>query len=408
MNGQNAVAVVAVGTEITTGQITNSNASWISAALLKHGLQVHFHRAIDDDRELIEAELKDLENKVQLLFVTGGLGPTSDDLTRDGVSRWSGLPLEWHEESWQRIVARFQRHGLALRDFQRQQCYFPKTSRILTNHQGTANAFQFHLPGRGFAGGGLEVFVLPGPPKEVHAVWNEAIEAWLGERYKDLDRTRVFSWDCLGTGESEIAHHAEAALQDCPFQKGYRVHFPYVEFKLSFLQSQEGEADRWTRRVEEALKPWVVARDGEDPAREFVLSLGSSDEVWFFDGVTEGHLLHRLLPYLRQEQILGKTRFLHQAPGQAPGRPQERYPWRHQSPPSPDWKLARQSIVAGLEKRSDGTAVAQIHLGLQRQWQVLPSPRSALIGVERSHQFLTEQALLFWRRQLLVRRPKIW
>ena len=138
-------SILAIGTEITTGQIVNKNASTLSAKLKTFGVDVTFHLTVPDNRQLIMDALHFAENQSELLFVTGGLGPTSDDFTRDLISQWSGLKMLFNEGSWNHVQSRLFSRGFSVREMQRQQCYFPETSQILTNASGTANAFCFSL-----------------------------------------------------------------------------------------------------------------------------------------------------------------------------------------------------------------------------------------------------------------------
>jgi len=88
-------ATLAVGTEVVDGQITDRNSGWISQMVSEAGVQVIEHRAVADDRQDISRALKELSERADLLFVTGGLGPTSDDFTRELISEVFNKPLEF-------------------------------------------------------------------------------------------------------------------------------------------------------------------------------------------------------------------------------------------------------------------------------------------------------------------------
>lgn len=385
MDGKNKAAVLAIGTELVNGQIINRNASWISEKLLQQGLQVLFHHTVGDARSLIRSALAELESKVDLLFVTGGLGPTTDDFTRDCVAEWAAKPLEWDENSWLWIQNRLQQRNVPVREFQKQQCYYPRGSRILHNDQGTAHGFTFHLPGKGFSKSGLHVFVLPGPPREVAAVWNNGVAPWIEDQFRHLDRWIVKSWECFGQGESEIAHRAETALTDCPFEKGYRVHLPYVEFKLSYPQSRSAEAEPWLDKVEEALADWIVARNGEDPVQLWLQSIASSPEVWVCDNVSKGYLLQRLSPFFKSTPA--KTR-LHLLQGPLPGGA----------------KISPTAIILSLEEKPHHWAEISWQQGLQalsrRKITVAAPFKATPVMREREIQYFTESAFQFWLKQM--------
>lgn len=365
------VGILAIGTELTNGQILNRNASWISQKLFQQGLTTQAHITIPDDRQLIQQELLHLEKLSTLLFVTGGLGPTTDDFTRECISTWSGQKLEWNEAAWTWIKDRFRERNFELREFQKQQCFFPAQAQILNNPLGTAHGFYLRKKE-------MDVFVLPGPPREIEAVWKLHIEPWLQEKFKNLDRALVKSWDCFGVGESEVAHKAEAALVGSPFEKGYRVHLPYVEFKLFYKQSEALKAAPYFDKIEKALGSWVVARDGQDGALDLLKSFKSLKEVHIQDQVSEGYLWDRLTPGLKELGLTQKLQFSHlvDSKSQPPGRPG----------------------VLHLSLRSLADREVQIEWSLNNKKQVIRahSPYKSILMREREKHFFSEKAILFW------------
>lgn len=394
MNGKNKAAILAIGTELTIGQITNRNASWISAELLKLGIQVSHHRTVPDERALILDELGDLESKVNILFVTGGLGPTTDDFTRDCISEWSQLKMAWDEKSWEHIRTRLEERKIPVRDFQKQQCFFPTGSQIIWNTLGTAHGFGLNLPQRGYARSGLQVFVLPGPPREVRAVWENGIGRWLSDNYRDLDRWMVKSWDCFGQGESEVAHRAETALAGCSFEKGYRVHLPYVEFKLAYPGSRADEAVGWISKVEEALGDLIVARDGSDPAAQLTDNLKKFDKVWIFDNVSGGYLLQRIAPFLSQEKLTNRLHFMHGPRGDSQGI-HGLYIGAAE--------LSGNSLVLEVNEQPHHWAEISYQRGtsmMNRKKTTVRAPYLAASLRERELQYFAESAILFWQNEL--------
>jgi nicotinamide-nucleotide amidase len=239
-------SIIGIGTEITSGQILNSNGQWISKKMTALGVEVITHVAIPDDRKIILDTLDFCKEKSEIIFVTGGLGPTTDDLTRDVIAEWSQKKLMFDQKSLEKIEARFKARGVPFREFQKQQCYYPEGSHILENALGTANAFHLTAYNK-------KIFVLPGPPKEIDGLWNDHLEKIFSEITKDLDRLITKSWKCVGFGESEVSHRVEIALKGCNLTKGYRVHAPFVEVKLTYYKSKEKEALPWIQKVEEAI-----------------------------------------------------------------------------------------------------------------------------------------------------------
>lgn len=245
-----SVALISVGTELTTGQILNKNSQWISQRLKEFGVETQWHLSVPDDREQMLRAFEFASTTCPWIFITGGLGPTSDDFTREVVAQWLQQPLQWHEPSWISTRDRLLSRGVPARDSHKSQCYYPEGATVLRNDAGTAHGFLCQK-------NQLKVFVLPGPPKEIESIWKNSIHAWLVENTKDLDPQLTWSWDCLNVPESEVADVVETALKECQFSKAYRVHRPFVEFKMSFPKSKTTEALQWKEVLDQKLARWI-------------------------------------------------------------------------------------------------------------------------------------------------------
>ncbi len=293
-------SVLAIGTELTTGQITNKNAAWLSEKLKPFGVQVLLHVTIPDDRELILNSLKYLALTTDIIFITGGLGPTSDDFTRDLVGTWSEQKMIFDEKSWSDIQTRLSERGFPVRDIQRQQCYFPENSKILKNFQGTANGFYLEKMTNGKT---TKVFVLPGPPREIAAIWKDHIDSWLQANTGHLDKLVTKSWDTIGVGESDVALRVEQVLTSLPAETkidiGYRVHLPYVEVKLTYSESASEKLQTMVSAVDKTLSNITLTKDSVDIAEMAVQKLQQTDFA-FYDFVSKGFLHTRLEKYLKQ------------------------------------------------------------------------------------------------------------
>ncbi|MCC2679202.1 MAG: nucleotide-utilizing enzyme [Pseudobdellovibrio sp.] len=288
-------SILAIGSELTSGQIINKNAAAISSKLKALGVHTAAHLTVPDDRAAILEALNFLNGKSDLLFVTGGLGPTSDDFTREVVSEWVQKPLKFDDQSWTNIHERLTSRGFAVKDMQKQQCYYPEGAKILWNSEGTANGFQLSK-------GSLDIFVLPGPPREIEAVWRDHINAFLLDKTKEIVKVVTRSWDTIGFGESDVAFQVEELLHNRPrnsfFEIGYRVHLPYVEVKVSYHSTEEQTWAFWVAKVEQLLAPMTVCRDFTDVAEQVLKKLKDYDFT-FYDYVSGGFMHARLSPFLK-------------------------------------------------------------------------------------------------------------
>jgi len=271
-------SVLTIGTEITSGEIINSNAAWISQALEERGYSVMEHMSVRDERGAIVSALKGLE-KSDVIVVSGGLGPTSDDITREVLSKWSKKPLVFSDKVWKQLNASYKQRGLPIREAHKHQCYFPKGSHILKNPVGTAHGFYLKK-------GMSEVFVLPGPPRELEGMWQESVDAELTSG-KALPWTH---WILLGMPESEVAELVEPLIEGLNMEVGYRASVPYVYLKLRGPKMSK----TLETKLDGLLKEHLVGKNKEDFAVDLLKSFGSA-EVLLQDQVTHGFLTTRLM-----------------------------------------------------------------------------------------------------------------
>lgn len=271
--------MITIGTEITSGEIVNSNASWVSLRLEEMGIRVYSHLTVRDQREEILGALAHAKHPV--IVVTGGLGPTSDDITRDCLAEFVGVPLEFDDAVWDDLKALYERRQLPIREAHRWQCRFPKGSERLTNSVGTALGFSLEYQG-------LRYFVLPGPPRELEAMWNEEVSPRLQNKLEVPTHDWV-RWTCLGVPESEVAEKVEPVIKGHGVEVGYRAQVPYVKVKVFVTPSQKSIVEG----IEAALKPWIVAR-GQDDLAEQLLREWPEAQISVSDQVTGVSLIDRL------------------------------------------------------------------------------------------------------------------
>ena len=197
MNG----AVLAVGDELLLGDIVNSNAAWLGEQLAAAGVQVVHSAMVGDDVARLATALRRAIEDADVVVLTGGLGPTVDDLTRDAVALVAGRPLRRVSAIEDQLRDRFAAYGFAMQDVVLKQADVPQGAEALDNPVGTA-------PGLWLEIDGAIVVALPGPPHEMRAV-AELVLPRLAERSGTRVVTRTLR--CAGLGESAVAELVEAA-----------------------------------------------------------------------------------------------------------------------------------------------------------------------------------------------------
>lgn len=368
-------SILSIGTELTDGQILNRNAHWISEKLKAATVETQCHLTVPDDFSAILDALDICSKKSELIFVTGGLGPTSDDFTRDVIAKWCKKRLEFSEETWVSIQKRMTDRGYIPNEEQKQQCYFPESSTILKNKAGTAPGF--HL-----VHDGHHLFVLPGPPHEVAAIWEDFIAEYLTKNAKAPDPLITRIWDTIGKGESNVAIAVERVLKNISVVKGYRAHHPYVEVKVSYRESQELELQEVLTELTSELSSILVTRDGEDLvstiSQEVQKKLHGSLSI--VDGSHSSKLFHRLTP------LLSKTAS-----------------WSYYS----DLNITAKNSEMRFEFKllEDHLAEVSILINGKVFTRKLESPYKNPLMVSRSLQVLIEYALVEWLKCLKESSP---
>jgi nicotinamide-nucleotide amidase len=227
-------AVLSIGTELTRGELVNSNAAWLSAGLTDLGFEVVEHDVVDDDRGRIIQALERLASFAQVIVCTGGLGPTTDDLTTAAVAAALGVPVVRDEGSLDHIRRRFERLGRPMSDSNAKQADFPEGANVLANPIGTAPGFEVAFRG-------ARAFFMPGVPHEMKRMFDEQVIP----RIRDIapNDSHQIRLRTFGVPESVVGEKLAGVEDDFPgVTIGYRAHFPEIEVKI--LARAPGPASR--------------------------------------------------------------------------------------------------------------------------------------------------------------------
>lgn len=215
--------ILSIGTELTRGEIQNANATWLAERLTAIGFDVASIEAVADDADTIVETLERLRQGTALIVATGGLGPTTDDITSACVARWLGVERVRDPGVIAALEQRLARAGRALTASNAQQADFPAGARILDNPHGTA-------PGFAVEKGGCQAFFLPGVPREMRPMFERHIEPVA--RSLVTGAQHQVRLRCFGAPES-VANDRLAGLEQAHgVTVGYRAHFPEVLVKL--------------------------------------------------------------------------------------------------------------------------------------------------------------------------------
>ncbi|HED54684.1 MAG TPA: competence/damage-inducible protein A [Phycisphaerales bacterium] len=157
-------AILSIGDELVLGQTVDTNSAWISRMLSDRGIRIRTHATVPDKMTEIAAHIRMFASNSDLVIVTGGLGPTEDDLTRQALAEVLDEDLVCDESVLERIRNRFRSVHMEMPESNRVQACHPKSARLLPNELGTAPGLHARIKG-------TDIFCLPGPPNEMHPMF---------------------------------------------------------------------------------------------------------------------------------------------------------------------------------------------------------------------------------------------
>jgi nicotinamide-nucleotide amidase len=239
-------ALLSIGTELTRGELVNTNAAWLAEELTKLGFEVVEHATVDDDIDRIVTLLRRLSETHRIVIATGGLGPTSDDLTTAAAAKAAGLALRREQSVVEDIRRKFEAFGRVMPESNAKQADFPEGASVLSNPVGTAPGFALDM-------GGARFFFMPGVPREMKHIFGESIVpaiAALAERLTHQVHIKTF-----GMTESGVAQALRGVEDEFPGIKlGYRAHFPEIEVKVHARADSAAQAERLSHAAAEKVR----------------------------------------------------------------------------------------------------------------------------------------------------------
>ncbi|WPU90968.1 competence/damage-inducible protein A [Mucilaginibacter sabulilitoris] len=283
--------IITIGDEILIGQIVDTNSAWMATELNKIGVRVKQISSISDDREHILKALKEAAGRAGIIFITGGLGPTKDDITKKTLAEYFSVGLVENKEALDNVQRIFERYNRPLLEVNRLQAYVPANCEVILNHNGTA-------PGMWFNHEGVIYVSMPGVPFEMMYMMEEEV---LPKIKSTLELPAIVHKTILtvGEGESFLAERIADIENDLPahIKLAYLPKLGQVRLRLSGFGEDEAtlqsKVDEFAARIIERIgNVFVTDQDialekailDKMTARELTLSVAES--------CTGGYLSH--------------------------------------------------------------------------------------------------------------------
>ncbi len=239
--------IVTTGTEILLGEIVDTNATWIAQQLRESGINLYYKTTVGDNQARVRGVIELGLSRGSVLLVTGGLGPTKDDITRDAIADATGCALELHEGALATLKERFARFGAQMTENNRRQAYIPAGATLVENPVGTA-------PGFIVESGAGTVIAMPGVPSEMKRMMVDTVLPYLRTRNgnKGIIRRRVLR--TIGIGESTIDHELGALMDRANPTVGLAAHLGQADVRVTAQAQTEDEVEALLDGIEAEVR----------------------------------------------------------------------------------------------------------------------------------------------------------
>ncbi|MFQ3565422.1 MAG: CinA family nicotinamide mononucleotide deamidase-related protein [Aggregatilineales bacterium] len=238
MQAEPNAEIIAIGTEILLGELTDTNSVFMARALRDIGVNLYYMTTVGDNEARIASAIRAAMGRAQIVITCGGLGPTVDDVTRQAVAAATGRDLTFHQDLLDKIADRFSGFRVQMTENNRRQAYVPADAIIIENPVGTAPAFIVEQ-------GDRVVISLPGVPREMKFLFMEHVVPFLRRKYAlggTVIKARVLK--TAGVGESMLDEAiGEDLLQASNPTVGLAAHSGQVDIRITAKATSLAEAD---------------------------------------------------------------------------------------------------------------------------------------------------------------------
>jgi len=253
------IELLTTGDELMSGLTRDGNFQWAGEMLTALGFDVAFHTTVGDNRETLHSVFNTAKNRADAVIVTGGLGPTPDDLTIEVAAQFINTGLELNQQALDMMAERFRKINRTVSETNMKQVYLPQGANVLLNKWGTAPGFSSEIESTVF-------FFLPGVPKEFRAMMEEYVIPELKLRHPEMKKSCMRLVKTFGLPESEVAQRLEGIDRE-GIKLGYRAHFREIHLRVSSFGDTELEAqalmDEFLQEIHSRLDNYIFTTTGE-------------------------------------------------------------------------------------------------------------------------------------------------
>ena len=245
-------AILSVGNEVLRGSVVNTNAAFLGRELSGLGFEVISHGVCADSQEAIRFRLGEMLRRVDLIMMTGGLGPTPDDVTREGIAAHFKVPLVFSIPQYRRLQKVYKRYGKRVPSLVKREAFYPENAKPLINRFGIALGFAIET-------GPKNVIALPGVPSELQNMYFDVVLPFLKKKYGDLFKSRRLIVRLTGISEPDVMKKLGGDFFDDRFDFG--IYPSAGEIAIRILADKADVLGRLKKKIATRLKDRIYGWD---------------------------------------------------------------------------------------------------------------------------------------------------
>ena len=293
------IELINTGSELLLGRVLNTHQQWIGRRLADLGYEVSRQVAVPDTGDAIQRAVAEARERADLIITTGGLGPTSDDRTRDLIAAMLSRPLREDPAIVSHIEGFFTRRGRTMPESVKVQALIPEGAKVIHNEFGTAPGLAMEFPGQGDSTGAGCLIMLPGPPRELRPMFDREVLPWLQKEVLSPVGFACRTLRSTGIGESRVEEQLKDRIQplvEKGLEIGYCARTGEVDVRV-IARGAEAESlvDEAVALVLDSFGNSIYGEDDERLEEVIIRDLSKAGQsLALAESCTGGYVAHRL------------------------------------------------------------------------------------------------------------------
>lgn len=244
------VAILSVGNEVLRGSVVNTNAAFLGRKVTNLGFDVISHGVCADSQEAIRFRLGELMRRADIVFVMGGLGPTPDDVTREGIAACFKVSLVFCKEQFRRLEKVYRSFGKPVPAIVRREAFYPENAKPLPNRFGIALGFSIEVKNK-------LMIALPGVPSELENMFFDVVLPFLKKKFPKVSKRQKLVVKMTGIPETDVMKKLGKDFFEDPFDFG--IYPAFGEVAIRILTDQRVIRQRLEKKIRTRLKDFIYA-----------------------------------------------------------------------------------------------------------------------------------------------------